>query len=172
MATLDDSGELTKMEVVDFNNEYASFEFANLPDGLLAKLFLQAYDYRATLLFPPLSLDIPTEDPSNRLLTKMGENRSSLKVENTTKTLRYLSSSPAEAWIFLTECLQNVDPTELKVTASSDGNTFPLKPERSSGGFYKAKFSVAESEIADDVVGFACDGIELAGKACPFVIGE
>lgn len=173
------------MEVVDFNDEYSSFEFDSRPDGLLVKLFLQAYGYRASFLFPPFSQDASTGDNDVRLLWEEGDKNvppeaqkralagaSSVRAMKT--GLRHLASdsTPAEAWILLTECFQNVDPTELRVTASSDGNTFPLSTEKASEGFYKAKFSVAESEISEDIVGYACEGIEVAGEACPFIISK
>lgn len=179
---MNEFGNVTRMEVVDENDDVSIFDFDYQATLLGIKLNLPAFSYTAQFSFPPFTYnetDFPVvgvpfpsnETSSGRRLDGVTDNE---VIANLETELRRLQGgvNPAEVWIFLVECFQNVDPTELRVTASSDGITFPVSPERVSEGFYKAKVSVSDSEISGDVIGYACTGISLVGSyACPFVIG-
>jgi hypothetical protein len=174
---MNEFGNVTKMQVVDENDEIVEFEFDYQETELGLKLNMPEFGYSAAFNFPPFEYNT-TEFPV--VGDPFSSNSAARLLQGSAvdkEGQRYLQDGVtfAEVWIFLVECLRNIDPTELRVSARSEGNSqsIPITPERQSEGFYKAKFAVTDTGIADDVVGYACTGISLTGSyACPFILGK
>lgn len=86
---------------------------------------------------------------------------------------RELQSNPGFIDIFFVECLRNVDPIFLEVTANSDGSNVPVAYERRSEGHYRASLSLQEANnVSEDIIDAVCSAISAVGLVCPFVISK
>ena len=149
----------------------ALYEFDDTLDALGVDLYLPDERYRGTFSFPKNTTD-QGRVPTNNIPPRTGGKK---RVRGLRELERKLQpqANPASVFINTVECNENVDPViPLSVTAFSEGETVPVSIEKTGTGQYTARFSVQDTEVSDEIIGFICDGINAAGSACPFVIGK
>lgn len=175
-------------EDVDGNLGFFNLELTD-DDELLLSLDFPALGYRGFFAFANFSTNTDSEvfandtlitssTPTNSLsiaqpIRGRSPNRKSRALSHVSSGQRTLQSNPGFVDIFLVECLRNVDPSFLEVTASSEGSDVPVASERRSEGHYRVSLSVQEADnISEEILDAVCSGISAVGQACPFIIGE
>lgn len=148
------------------------------PDRLVVRVFLPELNYRGFFSFDDyldetVSSVVTVRTNSARRSPLPGGGRAlEAPIVSPGQTTRRMQSTPGFVNIFVTECLQNVDPTTLDVTAVADGSETPVAVTKASTGSFRASLSVQDSEVSEDVIDAVCSALSTAAMACPFVLGK